>query len=56
MNKYRYIHVLQACFGQYGWEDIDETEDKSQIPYLRKEYRMAYKGPVRVIKRRVLNS
>lgn len=56
MNKYRYTHVLQASFGQCRWEDIDETEDESQIPYLRKEYRIAYKAPIRVIKRRVLNN
>ena len=58
-TKYRYLYVIQARF-EYGWEDIDETEDGGNARYLIGEYRVAFGGgnrhtpPLRTVRRREL--
>jgi len=57
-NKYTYLHVVQGRYGQvYGWEDLTQSENKSEARTNLKAYREAEPGtPHRLIKRRELNT
>lgn len=51
-TKYRYLHVLQGDYGQ-GWEDICQSEDRSEMVADRKAYRLnAPEFTYRIVQRR----
>jgi hypothetical protein len=53
-RKYRYLHVLQGNYGQ-GWEDLCQSEDRSEMVADRKSYREnAGEYAYRIIQRREL--
>lgn len=54
-NKYRYLFVVQGFYG-YGWEDLTQSENRTEARDNLKDYRENEPGPHRLIKRRELNT
>jgi len=56
LRKYDYLHVVQGHYGHCGWEDVAQSEERSEaIADIR-----AYRGncpefPHRIVRRRELN-
>lgn len=56
MNKYIYLYVVQGHYS-YGWEDLTQSEDRSEARADLKAYQNNELGVAhRLIKRRELNN
>jgi len=54
-NKYLYLFVVQGFYG-YGWEDLTQSENRTEARDNLKDYRNNEPGPHRLINRRELNT
>jgi hypothetical protein len=54
MNKFTYLHILQADYGYgHGWEDESQSEDRREVRQHLREYRKnAPEYNYRIVQRR----
>jgi len=54
-NKFVYLFVVQGFYSQ-GWEDLTQSENRTEARDDLKAYRENERGTFRMIQRRELNS
>lgn len=56
VNKYTYLHVLQAYYSVHGWEDLTASQNRNDMKADMRSYQENQPGAYRIIHRRELNA